>query len=86
MTEQESTANPVNWFEIPVHDLERARAFYEFVLGVELSMHEVGPPAWRGFPCTRALAGRPAAWSRQRANVAHFEDSEGNRVALHSTT
>jgi predicted enzyme related to lactoylglutathione lyase len=28
--------NPVNWFEIYVDDMERARKFYEAVLGVKL--------------------------------------------------
>jgi len=28
--------NPVNWFEIYVQDMPRARAFYEAVLGVKL--------------------------------------------------
>ncbi len=27
---------PINWFELPVTDLARARAFYESVLGVSL--------------------------------------------------
>ena len=46
--------NPVNWFEIPANDLDRAKSFYESVFDVEY-----------GF-------------------IAHFEDSEGNRVALHT--
>lgn len=32
--------NPVGWFEIYVDDMERARAFYEKVIGVELSKLE----------------------------------------------
>ncbi len=28
--------NAINWFELPVHDLERARRFYETVLGASL--------------------------------------------------
>lgn len=35
--------NPVNWFEIYVQDLPRARKFYEKVLGVE--MEEMAAPA-----------------------------------------
>ena len=34
--------NPVRWFEIYVQDMARARAFYEAVLGVQLSRLE-GP-------------------------------------------
>lgn len=33
----------INWFEIPVADMSRARAFYEAVLGVELK-EENHPP------------------------------------------
>ena len=33
MTDQ---TNPVNWFEIPENDLERAKQFYETVLGLQL--------------------------------------------------
>ncbi|MCG8415258.1 MAG: VOC family protein [Pseudomonadales bacterium] len=36
-------SNPVNWFEIYVQDLERAKAFYETVLGIELSPLPGGP-------------------------------------------
>jgi predicted enzyme related to lactoylglutathione lyase len=32
--------NPVGWFEIYVKDMDRARAFYEKVIGVELSKLE----------------------------------------------
>lgn len=43
-------SNPVGWFEIPVHDLARARAFYEGVFGVKLTRIESpGNEMW-GFP------------------------------------
>lgn len=42
--------NPVGWFEIPVKDMARARAFYEGVFGVQLSKIESpGNEMW-GFP------------------------------------
>lgn len=42
--------NPVGWFEIPVNDMARARAFYEGVFGVKLSKIESpGNEMW-GFP------------------------------------
>lgn len=34
--------NPVNWFEIYVQDMDRAKAFYEAVLGLELQ--PLSPP------------------------------------------
>jgi len=38
-----SEKNPVNWFEIAVTDLNRAKEFYENILGYELSVQEMGP-------------------------------------------
>ena len=35
--------NPVNWFEIYVQDLDKAKAFYEAMLGSELSPLAGGP-------------------------------------------
>jgi predicted enzyme related to lactoylglutathione lyase len=49
--------NPVGWFEIYVQDMERAKAFYEAVLGVQLS--RLGSPdieMW-GFPMHQAGSG-----------------------------
>jgi len=42
--------NPVNWFEIPVADMARARRFYESVFGVALELYEVGPLHMAWFP------------------------------------
>jgi len=41
--------NPAGWFEIYVNDIERARRFYETVLGVQLTQLEN--------PATMAIAG-----------------------------
>ncbi|MGD9489624.1 MAG: VOC family protein [Calditrichaceae bacterium] len=118
--------NPVNWFEIPVNDLIRAKEFYEYVLGIELVLNETGPPEMAWFPgklngpgatgtlvkaksyipsnsgCMVYFAVDDLDDSIQRVQekggkilnskmsigeygfVCHFEDSEGNRVALHS--
>ena len=118
--------NPVNWFEIPVNDLERAKKFYEAVLGIELSLNEMGPLQMAWFPMTEGIPGATgslvkgegytpssegtvvyftvknleAALGRVSAGggkvllqkmsigdygfIAHFQDSEGNRVALHA--
>ncbi len=118
--------NPVVWFEIPALDLERAKAFYEHVLDVELTLQEMGLLKMAWFPMS---AGGPGAtgclvtgdtYEPSHAGtmvylavqdlegalarveemggkiisprtsigpfgfVAHFQDSEGNRVAFHS--
>ena len=118
--------NPVNWFEIPVDDLDRAKKFYESVLGVELKLGDMG--SWKmamfagkqGEPgasgtlmesegYTPSKDGRLVYFSVEDIDdtlekvkenkgkvlmpkkdidehgfIAHFEDCEGNRVALHS--
>ncbi len=38
--------NPVNWFEIYVEDMPRAKAFYEAVLGVTLSKLPIDLDMW----------------------------------------
>lgn len=121
-----ASANPVNWFEIPAADLQRAKSFYEAVLEVELDLNELGPLKMAWFPMVQGGDGATGtlvenenytpsyegslvyfsvtdiedALARIEANggkvlngktsigeygfVAHFEDSEGNRVALHA--
>lgn len=49
--------NPGNWFEIPVHDLERAKQFYETVFGLQLSLNEMGPMKMAWFPMTQEGSG-----------------------------
>jgi predicted enzyme related to lactoylglutathione lyase len=55
--------NPVGWFEIYVSDMTRARAFYEQVLGLQLS--SLGSPTpevelW-AFPMDREASGASGA-------------------------
>jgi len=120
--------NPVNWFEIPVNDLDRARQFYETVFGFQLSLHEMDSLKMAWFPMTQGIPGAtgtlvqsewytpshagtlvyfsvpdiddtlaavnahggktlmPKTGIGEYGYIAHFEDSEGNRVALHSMT
>ncbi len=120
--------NPVNWFEIPVKDMGRAKKFYEKVFGVELSPYEMESFSMAFFPMTQGVPGAAGTLvkgesyepshagtvvyfsvddieetlRRINANggktlmpkkgigeygfIAHFEDTEGNRLALHSRT
>jgi uncharacterized protein len=117
--------NPVGYFEIPVHDLDRAISFYGTVFGYEFEratvdgnemawfpMHDDAPgisgALAKGESYTPATTGSLVYFStddiddvlsRANANggktlypktsigelgwVAEFEDSEGNRIALH---
>jgi predicted enzyme related to lactoylglutathione lyase len=115
--------HPVAWFEIPVKQMARAKAFYEHVLGTTLESMQMGPADMAMFPSAQGPVGcliqsdgytpsqagtllyfgvADIAGTLARAEsrggktllpkmsigefgaVAHFEDCEGNRVALHS--
>ncbi len=120
------TINPVSWFEIPVNDLDRAKAFYEAIFEIEMIISEIGSLKMAWFPWHEGGPG--AAGTLVKADsyvpsrlgsmvyfsvddidlvlkkvesnggkilnpkmsigdygfVGHFQDCEGNRVALHS--
>jgi len=121
-----SDHNPVNWFEIPVTDIERAKSFYTRVFGLELSDMDMGPAKMSMFPMERDVLGAggclmqsegytpshagtvvyfpvpdieatlekvnagggktvvPKMSIGEHGHIAHFEDTEGNRVGLHT--
>ncbi len=117
--------NPVNWFEIPVTDITRAKDFYEYVLECKLSFQERKRMKLAEFPMkdgpgasgalVQAIGYTPLHSGTlvyftvenieetlarvekkggkllipktdigEYGYVAHFEDSEGNQVAIHS--
>ncbi len=121
-----ANVNPVVWFEIPVHDLQRAKAFYETALAISLAPPiQVKENTLSFFPMQQGAAGAggalidcPHASPSQQGIaiyfhvesiepvlariekgggniclprtdigeygfIAHFIDTEGNRVALH---
>lgn len=47
----------LHWFEIPVHDLDRAQRFYETLLAAPLRRKEMGPQALAVFPYDDGAAG-----------------------------
>jgi predicted enzyme related to lactoylglutathione lyase len=118
--------NPVNWFEIPITDVNRSKKFYEAVFGLQITLTEFGPLKMGWFPMENGVYGatgslvkgdgyipshsgtlvyfsvpdievvlervktnggkvlQPKTGIGQYGFIAHFEDSEGNKVALHS--
>jgi len=118
--------NPVNWFEIPIVDMTRAKSFYEAVFGLQISVNQMGQlemgfipmdnnaygaagslvkgegymPSHTGtlvyfsVPDMESVIERikqsggrillPRTSIGEYGFVAHFEDTEGNKVALHS--
>ncbi|MBI4907493.1 MAG: VOC family protein [Acidobacteria bacterium] len=47
---------PINWFEIPATDLDRAAAFYETILQVQLNRGKMGNGEMAVFPYDREAA------------------------------
>lgn len=119
-------ANAVNWFEIPVSNFSRAKAFYEKVLGTAVEQMQMGPVTMGMLSTDQNAVGgaivhgdggsssntgtlvylnggddlAPMLARVQQAGgsvlvpkteigndfgfFAHFLDSEGNKVGLHS--
>lgn len=120
--------NPVNWFEIAVNDLARAKAFYEHVFGYTFMSMEMGPAKMEMFPWDQEKPGSAGALIQSEGYtpshagtciyfsvadiegtlkkaeakggrtlqekmgigefgfIGLFQDSEGNRIGLHSQT
>jgi predicted enzyme related to lactoylglutathione lyase len=103
--------NAIDWFEIPVTDLDRAQGFYEQVLDAKMDRAEMpeSQMTMAVFPYDRTegstiylnggddlaiplarveAAGGKVIFPKSSIGVsgfiAHFLDTEGNRVALHS--
>jgi predicted enzyme related to lactoylglutathione lyase len=118
--------NAINWFEIPVKDLNKAKAFYETVLGAKLQVMEAMGMKSAFFPAdlqngiggclmegqgyepsakgslvylnggddlsvplskVEAAGGKillPKTAIGPNGFMAHFTDTEGNKVAFHS--
>ncbi|MBN1359091.1 MAG: amidohydrolase family protein [Sedimentisphaerales bacterium] len=62
-----SDCNPVSWFEIPVTDMPRARAFYERVLNVRLRPLNLGPLEMALFPLRPGTPGAGGALMKGEA-------------------
>jgi hypothetical protein len=121
-----TNTNPVTWFEIPVNDLQRAKAFYEKVFATSLDPLEAGGVKMAWFPRPENSSGTsggliqapgrapakagtlvffnvqdidstltavemnggrivmPKTGGGEHGSIAHFEDCEGNLIALFS--
>jgi predicted enzyme related to lactoylglutathione lyase len=49
----EAKSNPVNWFEIPVTDFNRAKEFYEHILDIEIKVNKTENFTMGWFPWVR---------------------------------
>jgi predicted enzyme related to lactoylglutathione lyase len=57
-------ANPVGWFEIPVLDMERAKAFYEGLFDIELQVQEAAGNVMAFWPMKEKGSGAAGALSQ----------------------
>ena len=57
MTQATTTRHALNWFEIPVRDIDRAQRFYESLLGTTLRREAMGPQTLAVFPYGEAGVG-----------------------------
>ena len=81
--------NAIDWFEIPVLDIDRAQAFYETLLATPMRREAMGPKTLAVFGgadssvggCLLAGADVPAPSS---SGTLVYPDTEGNRVGLHA--
>jgi len=76
-----SDSNPVSWFEIPVTDMPRAKAFYEQVLNVKLQPLNFGPLEMAMFPMRPGTPGAAGALMKGEA----FQPSQQG-VQIYFTT
>jgi predicted enzyme related to lactoylglutathione lyase len=53
--------NPVGWFEIPVTDMARGKAFYEYVFELELEDEQMGAGQMATFPMSWEESGTSGA-------------------------
>lgn len=82
--------NALDWFEIPLQDLDRAQAFYEALLGTPLRREALGPRTLAVLPYAEGTVGG-AEVVQPRVDLpdgmgafVHVLDSEGNRIGLHA--
>ena len=74
--------NALNWFEIPVTDLDRAKRYYERVFDTTLQRHENGGMTMEMFPyepSTQGVGGALVADERRKPST------EGSLVYLNAT-
>ncbi len=65
--------NPVNWFEIPVANMERAIAFYETVLETTLNFNDFGGLKMAWFPMNEKAPGPTGTLIQAEAYTPSYE-------------
>ena len=74
--------NMVGWFEIPVNDMDRAKAFYETVFKVEIAIHDFGGMLMGWFPFNESKSGAAGTLIKQDT---YIPSQEGTLVYFNSS-
>ncbi len=72
--------NPVNWFEIPALDIEKAKDFYQNVFDIEMTITEMGPSLMAWFPGAPDGVGATGTLIKSEGYV---PSAEGTTVYFH---
>ena len=65
--------NPINWFEIPASNLERAKTFYEKTLGIQMRLIELGGFRMAWFPMAEGAVGAAGALMEAESYVPSYD-------------
>lgn len=71
--------NMVGWFEIPVTNMDRAKAFYEAVFNIEVEVHDLGGTIMGWFPFAQGKSGAAGSLIKNSA----YEPSEKKGVLVY---
>lgn len=61
--------NMVSWFEIPVNDMDRAKAFYEAIFEIKIDIQDFGGTLMGWFPFEENNAGAAGTLIKQESYV-----------------
>jgi predicted enzyme related to lactoylglutathione lyase len=59
----------ISWFEIPVRDMEKAKAFYEIVFDIKINVQDFGGVLMGWFPFLEGKQGVPGSLIKQESYV-----------------
>ena len=80
----EEFQSAINWFEIPAADFDRAVRFYSEIFAYEIPTRDMASVLERVEGAGGAVVMGKSQLSPEIGFIAVIEDTEGNRVYLHS--
>ena len=67
--------NPINWFEIPATDLERAKTFYEHIFSIAMTTTDLGTLKMAWFPGIPEGSGATGTLVQAEAYIPSYQGS-----------